>query len=77
LVIEVADTTLDYDSGDKLRVYEKAGIPEYWVIDVGKKAVHIYRLPAQEHDYARESHMHGVIAPQSFPDVTVDLEDIF
>ncbi len=77
LVIEVADTTLDYDLGDKLRAYEKGGIKEYWVIDVGKKAVHIYRLPAQEHNFALESHMHGVIAPLAFPDVTVDLEGIF
>jgi len=77
LVIEVADTTLDYDLGDKLRAYEKGGIKEYWVVDIGKKAVHIYRLPAQEHHYALESHMHGVIAPLAFPDVTVDLEGIF
>jgi Uma2 family endonuclease len=77
LVIEVADTTLEYDLGDKLRAYEKGGIKEYWVIDVGKKAVHIHRLPPQEHNYTRESRMHGVIAPLAFPDVTVDPKDIF
>ena len=77
LIIEVADTTLDYDSGDKLRAYEKGGIKEYWIIDVGKKAVNIYKLPPQGHIYARESYTYGVIAPQAFPDVIVDLEDIF
>ena len=77
LVIEVADTTLDYDSGVKLRAYEKGGIKEYWIIDVGKKAVNIYKFPPQKHNYARESHTHGVIAPQAFPDVIVDLEDLF
>jgi len=77
LLIEVADTTLDYDSGDKLRAYEKAGITEYWIIDVAKRAVNIYKFPPQEPNYALESHAQGVIAPQAFPDVTVDLEDIF
>jgi Uma2 family endonuclease len=77
LVIEVADTTLDYDSGVKLRAYEKGGIPEYWIIDVRKKAVNIYKFPANERNYARESHTHGVIAPQAFPDVTVDLSELF
>jgi Uma2 family endonuclease len=77
LVIEVADATLSYDSDDKLRAYERGGIKEYWIIDVGKKAVNIYKLPPQEHNYARESHTYGVIAPQAFPDVTVDLKDIF
>ena len=58
LVIEVADTTLDYDSGDKLRAYEKGGIEEYWIIDVAKKAVNIYKLPPQKRNYApRNSHI--------------------
>ena len=77
LVIEVADTTLDYDSGVKLRAYEKGGITEYWIIDVAKKAVNIYKLPAQKRKYTPETHTDGVIAPQAFPDVTVLLEDIF
>jgi len=77
LVIEVADTTLDYDSGDKLRAYEKGGIREYWIFDIRRKAVNIYNLPPQKHIYTREAHTRGVIAPQAFPDVTVDLADIF
>ncbi len=77
MVIEVADTTLDYDSGVKLRAYEKGGITEYWIIDIAKKAVNIYKLPAQKRKYTPETHTDGVIAPQAFPDVTVVLEDIF
>ena len=77
LVIEVADTTLDYDSGVKLRTYEKGGVKEYWIIDVGKKAVNIYKLPPKKGKYTLETHAHGVIASQAFPDVTVALEDIF
>ncbi len=77
LVIEVADASLDYDSGDKLRAYENGGIKEYWILDVGEKAANIYRLQTQNHNYTRESHARGVIAPQAFPDVTVDLSEIF
>ena len=77
LVIEVADTTLDYDSGVKLQAYEKGGITEYWIIDVAKKAVNIYKLPAQKRKYTPETHTDGIIAPHAFPDVTVVLEDIF
>jgi Uma2 family endonuclease len=77
LTIEVADTTLDYDSGEKMRAYEQGGIKEYWIIDVAKKAVNIYHLSAQGHKYMSESRTHGVIAPQAFPDVTVHLTDLF
>lgn len=33
LLIEVADATLKTDIGKKARLYAKAGIPDYWVID--------------------------------------------
>jgi hypothetical protein len=33
LIVEVSDTTLDYDRGEKLRLYARHGIPEYWIVD--------------------------------------------
>lgn len=40
LVIEVADTTLTNDLGVKARLYARAGIPEYWVVDVEGQIIH-------------------------------------
>ena len=34
LVIEVADASLSYDLDTKLRLYQRAGIDNYWVVDV-------------------------------------------
>jgi Uma2 family endonuclease len=34
LLIEVSDTTLEYDRGVKLPLYAKAGIPEVWIADL-------------------------------------------
>lgn len=42
LIIEVADTTFAYDTKVKLPLYAESGIPEYWVIDLNKKQVHVY-----------------------------------
>lgn len=42
LIIEVADTTFAYDTKVKLPLYAQSGIPEYWVIDLNKKQVHVY-----------------------------------
>ena len=33
LVIEVAETSLEYDLGDKAELYAAAGIRDYWVVD--------------------------------------------
>lgn len=48
LVIEVADTSLDYDLTVKLPLYAKAGIPEVWVVDLARDRVHVFRKPQGE-----------------------------
>jgi len=45
VVVEVADTSLAYDRGDKLRVYARAGIPVYWVVNVADRQVEVYGDP--------------------------------
>ena len=46
LVIEIADSSLDYDLTVKAELYATAGIPEYWVLDVDGRALHVFRDPA-------------------------------
>ncbi len=48
LVIEVSDTTLAYDRGRKLAAYARAGIAEYWVLDLPGAALEVYRQPEGE-----------------------------
>jgi Uma2 family endonuclease len=45
LAIEVSDTTLRYDLERKGPLYARHGIPEYWVIDVAARRVHVLRAP--------------------------------
>lgn len=53
LVIEVADSSLHYDRGEKVPRYARAGIPETWVVDVEARTVTVYTDPGPE-GYARE-----------------------
>jgi len=46
LAVEVSDTTLTYDLTTKAELYATAGIPEYWVIDLDGKQLHVFRDPA-------------------------------
>lgn len=50
LVIEVADTTRNYDRDAKIPLYGKQDIPEVWLIDVAANRLEIYRQPV-EGDY--------------------------
>lgn len=44
LVIEVSDTTLRWDIGQKAARYALGGVREYWVIDVEGRQVFVHRL---------------------------------
>lgn len=45
LVVEISNTTLAYDLGDKRALYAAADIPEYWVVDVQGKVIHQHAQP--------------------------------
>jgi Uma2 family endonuclease len=45
LVVEVADTSLRYDRQIKGSLYAKAGIAEYWILNLGDRQLEIYRSP--------------------------------
>ena len=45
LVVEVADTSLFYDTTTKAELYAEEGIAEYWVADVNAKHLLVFRDP--------------------------------
>jgi Uma2 family endonuclease len=45
LVVEVSDTTLNYDLTTKAELYATAGIADYWVLDVTARQLHVFRDP--------------------------------
>ncbi len=45
LLVEVSDTTLRYDLKTKSRLYARAGIKEYWVVDLNSRSIHVHRKP--------------------------------
>jgi Uma2 family endonuclease len=45
LIVEVADTSLDYDRNIKLPIYAQANIPEVWMVNLSKNIVEVYTQP--------------------------------
>lgn len=45
LVMEVSDTTYRKDSGPKLRTYARCGVSDYWIVNIPKQRVEVYRTP--------------------------------
>jgi Uma2 family endonuclease len=44
LLIEVSDSTYPKDAGVKHRLYERSGVPEYWIVDLQSRQVEVFTL---------------------------------
>jgi len=48
LAVEVSDSTLGKDQKVKLAVYARAGIPEYWIVNLRAGSLEVYRDPQRD-----------------------------
>lgn len=46
LVVEVSASSLSRDRNDKARIYARAGIPVYWVVNVIDKQIEVFTQPS-------------------------------
>lgn len=78
LLVEVADSSLKFDREEKSPAYARAGIAEFWIINLLDKVVEVYREPSSVGVYgvslraaAREK-----IGPLAFPDVLISVAEL-
>lgn len=45
LLVEVADSSLEYDAGEKAALYAEAGIADYWVVNIPDRSIEVRRDP--------------------------------
>lgn len=78
LLVEVADTSLDYDREVKLPLYSRAGIPEVWIVNLVDGWLEVYRDPAPVGYTALQKVLPGrTAAPLMFGDLLVAVDEIF
>ena len=75
-LIEYSDSSLDKDLETKSKVYAQAKILEYWVVNLKKRQLVVFRDPG-DGEYASKSTLaKGVIYPLAFPDVAISVDAI-
>ncbi|NEP05220.1 MAG: Uma2 family endonuclease [Okeania sp. SIO2G4] len=77
LLIEIANTTLGYDLGEKKQAYAKAKILEYWVVDVENRQIYVFRHPQADNYGSEIIFRQGKINPLAFPDISVSVSSFF
>jgi Uma2 family endonuclease len=66
LLVEVADTTLNYDRTIKGNAYAKIRVPVYWVVNLGQEQVEVYNDPRAgktPHYRQRQDYGRGEVVP--------------
>ncbi|HEV2270255.1 MAG TPA: Uma2 family endonuclease [Steroidobacteraceae bacterium] len=78
LLIEVSDTTLDFDQGTKRNLYATFGIREYWVVDVNDRCLVAYSDP-KDGDFCEivQYGLEDALTPQSLPNVRIAVRELF
>lgn len=84
LVVEISDTTLTTDMTEKAELYATAHIPEYWVLDLNARCLHVYRdpatLPATLGATAYQTHLTlgptDTVSPLAAPNSTITVSDL-
>jgi Uma2 family endonuclease len=78
LVIEVAESSLDYDRETKAPLYASSRVDEYWIVDVDARRVEVHDLPTAA-GFTRIRHFSDAdrLAPAAFDDVTLRVAELF
>lgn len=72
-LIEVSNSTLAYDLGDKKDVYQQEGIQEYWVIDVQNQRLHIFKDLVDGQYSSSNIYVDGIVTADAFSDVEISV----
>lgn len=77
LLVEVADSSLDYDRGTKMPFYATSGIREVWIVDLEHDQIESYREPeAGRYRKTRRYKPGEALAPSALPDLRLEVSRI-
>ena len=84
LVVEVADSSLRYDRGQKASLYAKANITDYWIINLKDNTLEIYHTPVaaptQPYGYGYKMvsslKAQDTVSPLAAPDATISVGEL-
>lgn len=77
LVVEVADSSLLHDRKRKIPLYARAGIPEYWILNLIRRTLEVYREPCDAAYLSRTILRAGdTVSPLARPEIRMRIGDL-
>jgi len=84
LLVEVAESSLFFDRGHKGSLYARAGVADYWIVNLVDEILEVYRQPGLDQSAefgwryldVQALRPGTIVAPLARPDVTVAIADL-
>jgi Uma2 family endonuclease len=77
LIVEISAATLSYDRNTKAKLYARNGIQDYWIVDLKKRRVEVYRSPKidkyQEITFFNEN---DEVSPLAKPEASIKVSEL-
>ena len=79
LLVEVADSSVRFDREEKLPAYARAGISEYWLLNLVQRVLEVYREPSPlgVYSFSHRFSAGETVAPAAFPDAQIAVAELF
>jgi Uma2 family endonuclease len=78
LLVEVSDSSLRRDRELKLPIYARAGINEYWIVNIRDEILEVYKKPTgSAYATAEQFPRPESVTPSAFPDLHLAVDEIF
>ena len=77
LLVEVAETSADYDRQVKLPLYARGSIAEVWLVDLEHDRIEVYQDPSPDgYRDARAVNRGQLLSPSAFPDLPLSADEL-
>jgi Uma2 family endonuclease len=77
LVVEVADSSLEYDRAVKIPLYGRAGLPEAWLFDLVQPGIDVHRGPSSSgYREIRRARSGETLSPLAFPGLELSVSTL-
>ena len=77
LVVEVADSSFDFDRVVKASLYSRLNLPEYWLVDLNDNVLYCHSSPERgTYRKVRQFRRDQSLAPQLLPNCVISTNDL-
>jgi Uma2 family endonuclease len=84
LIVEVSDSRVSYDRRRKGSLYARAGLADYWIVNLVRRRLEVYRVPVPDatqrygHRYSARTDLTppASVSPLALPQATIAVADL-